>query len=159
MESNIHTYSSKDEIGIKECIAELKEYESQFDPDYFTNEESVNRLFKSILKEKENGGEIFVAESNNKIVGFVSLGIDDKNDELIVNKIPTAYISDIIVLEGYRGKGIGKALLKKAENFTKEKGLKYIKLIVFAENNKAIELYKSFGFEDYETTMIKELVL
>lgn len=157
MNFNIRTYTPKDETAVKKCITELKKYESQFDPDYSTSEESVNRLFISILKEKENGGEIFVAESNDKVIAFASLGIDDKNDELIVNKIPTAYISDIIVLEEYRGKGIGKALLKKAEDFAKEKGLKYIKLIVFSENNKASGLYKSFGFEDYETTMIKEI--
>lgn len=157
MTLNIHTYTPQDESGIKQCITELKNYESQFDPDYCTNEESVNRLFKSILKEKEDGGEIFVAENNNNIIGFVSLGIDDKNDELIVNKIPTVYISDIVVLKEYRGKGIGKELMKKAEDFTKEKGLKYLKLIAFAENSNAIGLYKSLGFEDYETTMIKEI--
>ena len=157
MQFNIHTYTPQDKSGIKQCIAELKNYESQFDPDYCTNEESVNRLFKSILKEKEDSGEIFVAESNNNIVGFISIGIDDKNDEFIVNKIPTAYISDIVVLKEYRGKGIGKALMKRAEDFTKENRLKYVKLIVFSENQNAIGLYKSLDFEDYETTMIKEI--
>ena len=98
MNFNIRTYISKDEIAVKKCITELKKYESKFDPDYSTNKESVNRLFISILKEKENGGEIFVAKSNNEVIAFASLGMDDKNDELIVNKIPTAYISDIVVL-------------------------------------------------------------
>ena len=47
--------------------------------------------------------------------------------------------------------------MKRAEDFTKENSLKYVKLIVFSENENAIGLYKSLGFENYETTMIKEV--
>lgn len=152
MTFNIRKYNQDDKLGVKNCIVELKEYESSFDPDYLTDEESINNLLEDIEK-----GEILVAESNNEILGFVSFNITNKNEDLIVKNIPTLYISDLVVLSQYRGNGIGAELLKSAEEFAKERGIKYIKLIVFSENSAAIKLYEKAGFGDYEATLLKKI--
>lgn len=159
MIENIYPYSPSDELGVKKCILELKKYEGQFDHDYLTDENSVEKLFSDIQEEKKKGGEIFVAKSNGQIVGFASLSIVNKNDELIVKKVDTVYISDMSVLPEYRNMGIGRKLLDKANEFAKEKGIKYIKLIVFADNIKAMSLYEKKGFKNYEVTMLKKTEL
>ena len=137
---------------IKTCIAELKQYEFQFDADCLTDQESIENLLIDI-----KNGEILVAEENNKIVGFVSFNIVNKNEELIMNDIPAIYISDIVVLAQYRHMGIGTKLIQEVESFAKEKGIKYLKLIAFSKNKDAIKVYEQSGFEDYEITMLKKI--
>ena len=44
----IREYKTSDGAGVKRCIGELKKFESQFDPDYFTSEESIENLFIDI---------------------------------------------------------------------------------------------------------------
>ena len=148
----IREYKMSDEGGVKRCIGELKKFESQFDPDYFTSEDSIEKLFSDI-----KNGKIFVAESENGIVAFISVVIENKNDELIVSKVDTVYISDFVVLPECRGMGIGHKLVKEVENFARTRNIKYLKLRVFSESEKTVGFYHELGFFDYETTMLKEL--
>jgi ribosomal protein S18 acetylase RimI-like enzyme len=157
MEFCIRTFVSSDELGVKKCIFELKKYESQFDAGYFTDGNSVDKLFEDIQEGKNNGGEIFVAEIDGQIVGFISLSIENKNDVLIVKKEDVIYISDTSVLPEYRNRGIGRGLLAKAYEFAKGKNVRFVKLIVFAGNTTAKLLYEKDGFKDYEVTMLKEI--
>lgn len=157
MKVKIREYQSSDEKDVKKCITELKQYESAFDEDYFTNQKSVNNLLKHILESRKKGGQLFVAEVNGQVVGFISWEIENKNDELIVKKVDSVYISDIVVLPEYRGKGIGKKLLERADEFAKEKKIPYVKLIIFSANKKVRSIYEDTGFRDYETTMIKKI--
>lgn len=59
-----------------------------------------------------------------------------------------AKIDAVIVDEGYRRRGYGKALLEYAIDFIKRSwpSIKKIQLDVKATNNSAINLYKSYGF-------------
>lgn len=57
----------------------------------------------------------------------------------------------ITIVNKYRGKGLGKLLMKlilneACQNLPK---LKIVTLEVFAENQKALKMYKNFGFTQY----------
>jgi ribosomal protein S18 acetylase RimI-like enzyme len=67
------------------------------------------------------------------------------------------FIYDIFVAEEYRGKGIGKILIEKAETYCREKGYPRILLMVSAENQPAIRLYTKTGFKTEHMHMGKEL--
>jgi len=54
-------------------------------------------------------------------------------------------IGNIVVKEKFRGKGIGKTLMKKMLDTAKELGLDRIKLEVDTKSN-AVKLYESLGF-------------
>ncbi|MEZ0536694.1 GNAT family N-acetyltransferase [Caldicellulosiruptoraceae bacterium PP1] len=98
------------------------------------------------LKNLSENDHLFVAEvqedQTRKVVGLVGLH---------VNRSPRLRHSaaiGIMVHKNYQGKGIGKALMKTvldlADNWLM---LKRIELGVFADNERAIKLYKSLGFE------------
>lgn len=59
----------------------------------------------------------------------------------------TAEISALSVAPGQRGRGLGRMLLQAGVNFAWEHGFKQVVLSVNAENRKAIELYRSEGFD------------
>jgi ribosomal protein S18 acetylase RimI-like enzyme len=67
------------------------------------------------------------------------------------------YIYDIFVKKEFRGKGIGKTLLKKAQSYCKEVGFSRILLMVSVENENAAGLYKKMGFKTESMYMGKDL--
>lgn len=56
------------------------------------------------------------------------------------------YIVTIGVGEGWRGQGIGTALLKQAEEYANERGKPYLTLEADLINEAAIRLYRRLGF-------------
>lgn len=63
-------------------------------------------------------------------------------------------ITELIVSQKARGKGIGKVLMNKMEEYFKSLGCEYILLDVFAYNSNAIKFYEKEG---YHSRMYKEI--
>ena len=98
----------------------------------------IENLFKE-YKEKYNpiiNDYTFILsyKENDKNVGF-----------LIYQKLyETSDIIDIFVLDSYRNRGIGKALINK---MLEDKEIKKVTLEVKKDNNLGIMLYNSLGFK------------
>jgi N-acetylglutamate synthase-like GNAT family acetyltransferase len=78
----------------------------------------------------------FKAEEDGNIVGVLELRV----------QAGIGKIDDIIVAEGKRGKGIGKALIKEAENTAKKLGAHKIYLIT-GKKWKTVDFYESLGYK------------
>ncbi len=63
---------------------------------------------------------------------------------------PLLNIHDFAVLPAFRGKGLSKHMLDKAEAVAHEKGCCKLTLEVLEHNTKAKRVYTSFGFSGYE---------
>ena len=61
---------------------------------------------------------------------------------------PLLNIHDLAVLPEFRGKGVGRALLRAAEEHARRKGCCKLTLEVQDDNAPARTLYQRFGFED-----------
>lgn len=59
----------------------------------------------------------------------------------------------VYIEEAHRGKGVGKALLKRVKAFAKDDGVDAVALSVFNRNPAAMKLYESLGFIPYRTFM------
>ncbi len=68
-----------------------------------------------------------------------------------------AFVYEIIVFEAFRGRGLGRELLIRAEEFARTHRSRTISLNVFAPNRRAIALYTSAGFEVVSQHMSKGL--
>ena len=77
--------------------------------------------------------DIYVAEKDEQVVGFVGLG--------------QRRLDFLYILPGMQGKGIGSALMKTAL----AKLPRPVRLAVFADNERAKNLYQKFGFKVTET--------
>lgn len=82
-----------------------------------------------------------VAEYQGEIVGMITLAGSSRRK--ILHKAELG----ISVRKPYWGKGIGSALISEALRIAKQKGFKKIQLEVMEHNERAIRLYKKFGFE------------
>ena len=55
----------------------------------------------------------------------------------------------ITVLKEFWGKGVGSELMKRLLEFSKESGIESVYLDVRSDNDRAIALYKKFGFSKF----------
>ncbi len=83
----------------------------------------------------------FVAEENGKILGFVVSAVSEN----------TGVIKLIATDPNYRGKGIGKSLMKHTLKRFAEKGLKKAIARSRIDNKAGCAFLKSFGFKTVET--------
>ncbi|MEJ5229982.1 MAG: GNAT family N-acetyltransferase [Pseudothermotoga sp.] len=82
-----------------------------------------------------------VAEYLGQIVGMITLY--GSNRRRIMHKGELG----ITVRKDFWGKGIGSSLMDKCLTIAKQRDFKKIQLEVMANNERAIQLYKKFGFE------------
>ena len=86
----------------------------------------------------ESYGNVYVLLSgNNEVVGFT----------VIFKTPPDAEIHNLFICNELRGRGVGKILLKQAIQMMSAE-VKKLYLEVSEDNNIAIALYKSLGFEE-----------
>ena len=76
-----------------------------------------------------------------KIIGKIKVSREQKS----------AFISGFGIVPEFRGKGYGKQALKQAINMLNKEEIYDVALDVSAENNNALNLYKSCGFEGQST--------
>lgn len=66
---------------------------------------------------------------------------------------PFINIHDIVILEKYRGLGIGRKMMEAIDTKAKELGCGKITLEVRDDNTRAQQLYKSMGFDEGKPAM------
>ena len=97
----------------------------------------LDNVEQEIIKKE---GEVFFAESDNKIVGTVAM----------IKHNSTDYeLAKMGVTEKYRGRKISHHLIEAAINFAKEKNADSIILDTNSSLTPAITLYKKYGFKPY----------
>jgi ribosomal protein S18 acetylase RimI-like enzyme len=104
-------------------------------------------------------GVFLVAEENGEIVGFVvALMIRQTAAErLEVIPVVPGRITELYVAEGYRGTGIGTALITAAEGYLRDKGCDSVFLEVFSPNTNAYGFYRKLGYLDRTVDLLKKL--
>ena len=109
----------------------------------YTHPEDVQAYLNWLFRRDVAG--IWVAEEDGKIVGFVASDGNwfSKREGKVVGAI-----HELVILPEYRNKGIGKALVQKAIEYFKSRGLDTAELWVGDKNTQALEFYKSLGFEE-----------
>lgn len=117
-------------------------------------EEAQLRLAQESVDNASPGTEIFVAEEETgELLGF--LEVKPHKDNL--SGIEQGYIVAIAVSPQGEGKGIGKALMTKAEEWSSQKGYRQLILNVFLNNDRAVNFYKHLNYEIEVVKMVKEL--
>jgi ribosomal protein S18 acetylase RimI-like enzyme len=66
-----------------------------------------------------------------------------------------ALVTDLVVLEPYRGRGIGCQLLRRAEAFIRDAGASELRIGVLADNRAARRLYLDAAFVPHLEILVK----
>ncbi|WP_336328023.1 ribosomal protein S18-alanine N-acetyltransferase [Halovenus sp. HT40] len=87
----------------------------------------------------------FFVAAGESVVGYIIADIVSNQG------IPLGHIKDVAVREDARGNGIGRLLLRRAITMLEAQRVHAIKLEVRESNERAINLYRSHGFEHRRT--------
>lgn len=110
---------------------------------FYAQQSNIEKA-KNFLSDRMNNNEsvIFVAENENKLVGFIQMyptfsSVSMKRD-IIMN--------DLYVFPSHRKKGLGKALLEAAKKFCSDNHCKGL-WVETAVDNPARNIYEKLGWE------------
>lgn len=92
-----------------------------------------------------------IETASGKPVGFLWLGVQNRFGRKVVS------INDITIDSSYRGRGLGKALMKLVEEESRKVEAVRICLHVFYRNEAAKSLYLAMGFIPTSVYMRKDL--
>ena len=116
-------------------IRELATYEKMLDEVVATEELLREQLFR------RHGAEVIFACEDGKEVGFA---LFFHNFSTFVGRAGL-YLEDLYVLPEYRGKGCGKALLKRLAAIAVERGCGRMEWVCLDWNKPSIDFYLSLG--------------
>jgi ribosomal protein S18 acetylase RimI-like enzyme len=94
----------------------------------------------------ESNGQVFVAEQDGVVVGFIAILATEPFTELSDPPGTHALVTDVVVLPSHRGRRIGGTLLQRAEAFARAAGATELRIGVLAKNTVAREVYRAAGF-------------
>ncbi len=95
------------------------------------------------LTKQEQGFPVFVAEDNNELLGFSTIGTFRQWQAYKYSVENSVYVAAI-----HRGKGIGKLLLKPLIDASVELNMHTIIASIDATNEVSLQLHKKFGFKE-----------
>ncbi|MDO8497431.1 MAG: GNAT family N-acetyltransferase [bacterium] len=101
-------------------------------------------------KINERKGICFVAEQNNKIVGYATAA---EKEIPSYRKVKVVELENLVVKKEKRGKRIGKMLLDAFMKWAKATGAHRVSVNVFALNEKGISFYRREGFLPFESIL------
>jgi ribosomal protein S18 acetylase RimI-like enzyme len=154
----IREYRPEDRRQVEECFVELQEFERRIEPRRVEGKVVVEKYLRFMFdKCAQTEGTVFVLEDDERVVGFVSVWAKLKVNGLVNEEAETAYVSDLVVTAAYRGRGLGKALLQRAEDYAVARGATRLNIGVLAENTAARKLYNDFGFRENNVELTKPL--
>lgn len=123
----------------------------------------LNRLFNEVdlppehyasrLSDPARVETFILAELEGQVVGFAGLRISPT----ILYREPHAEITEMFVMEDFRRRGAGRALIEHIEQMARQKGATEIIVATDFYNHGAQELYRSLGFGHHDITLSKEL--
>jgi ribosomal protein S18 acetylase RimI-like enzyme len=100
----------------------------------------------------ENVG-LFAAETEGQLVGFAHVVIRDSPPISIFVPRRYAYVENLVVKEGFRRAGIGRALMSEAHDWAIARGASSVELNVYEFNVPAIAFYQELGYQTISRQM------
>lgn len=91
---------------------------------------------------KDNNKKLYIAEYDNNIIGTCSVGLVSTQERYRHRAEVT-----FVILKDYCGIGIGGKLMQNCINWCMTKNITQIELDVVTNNDRAINMYKNFGFK------------
>ena len=108
--------------------------------EFSTPVEREREIITNILN--DNDVEWFVAVYEGKVIGQCSVGLVRRNARYR-HRAEVAFV----ILKDYWNLGIGGKMMEECIQWCKDKGVTQIELDVVKDNERAIKMYRNFGFE------------
>ena len=133
----IRPITMADVTGFRDCVGAVmreRKYLAYLEPFPFPQTAAF------VAENLDHGNPQFVAEDAGTIIGWCDVRRES---------VPTYAHEGMLgmgLLPGYRGKGLGERLLRTALDAARRAGFERVSLSVYAQNTRALALYRKVGF-------------
>lgn len=155
-------YEDKYLEDVRDLLVELEEYILSIDKDNLDQLHPEYREKMAILDLEEvrsNNGKCYLAVENGKAIGLIMGTIPpyDEFDYLDYKCPKRGEITELIVTNKTRSKGIGQELINKMEEYFKSVGCEYVMVDVFAYNEIGKKFYSKKNYHTRMEIMMKKI--
>ena len=143
----IRDWQPKDRSAILALHKELQTYERDIRSCRSSKQDlSIEYIkgFDEQLEDPDCDAAFFVAEENDKVIGFAFCVADG---DILDDPPEHVYLQDLMVTQAKRRSGVGRKLMDAVRNFAHERQISRIQLPVLAKNKNAIAAYRAMGFD------------
>ncbi len=153
----IREFATGDIPRVEACFAELQDFSRLIYSRMADGTVARDYLRYLLARCQEWQGQIFVAEVGGAIAGAMCVfgAIPAREPDEIAYEF--AYVSDLVVMPEFRGQGLGRLLLKHAEEYARSRKANLLRINVLARNRVARELYLDCGFDEHLIVLHKSL--
>ncbi len=162
MDFDIREYKSSDEPRLIELMEEFQDY--LVDIDYMQRTRrmpgyGVGYVGRLLGRIKDDDGAIYLAEHEGETIGLVAAVIETQPADDLLECIPSkgGRILELYVVPSYRKQGVGRSLIKAAEEYLARKRCAVLRIEVFEPNTNAHRFYNRIGYRDRMIDMIKKI--
>ena len=83
---------------------------------------------------------VFVAEAEGELAGYVICTVE--------HLTRSGHIRNLAVDSRFRGRGLGRALIERAEQYFRDEGMLYARIETLSQNAFCMEFYPHMGYEE-----------
>lgn len=123
----------------------------------FNADKQKRGLEKLIMEQIKNKALLLVAETNDSTPSIIGMC----SGQTLVSTAEggtVALIEDVVVDENFRGRGVGKALLKNIEQWVIEQGMTRMQLLADRDNRNAIDFYQNNNWQATQLISLRKLI-
>jgi predicted N-acetyltransferase YhbS len=140
-EMEIRAMGSGDAEGVSELVTELG---------YRQTAASVRQWIEG-LRRGGRAQAAFVASEGDDVIGWVEISIEYR-----LQSPPFALIGGLVVKDGTRSRGVGRALCAQAEAWAWEQGVETVRVTSRSTRSNAHRFYLRDGYEQVKTSLVFE---
>ncbi len=159
----IRPYQDSDLLKITQFMGSLYDYYVPLDTlARIKRQPGYDEVYTKDLLKKVNDtkGVIYIAQDGRRIIGFAACILikpSEKSNLASVQPLTDGRVDKLFVDESYRGQGVGKALMKAAEDLFVQAECDLARVEVFVPNVEAHRFYEELGYRDRLVDMVKRL--
>ncbi len=140
-----------DRADLRRAIVELQEHERRLHATRLPGETIADAYLAWMLAQAANGGAVFVAEVDGAFAGFAGgWVVEESHIAETPNSNRFGLVSDVCVLQRYRGRRIASQLVGALEAHFAGAGVSRVRIGALAANRAARASYERSGFSPYE---------
>jgi len=154
----IRTAILQDLEAVYTVFAEADTLHRQAHPEIFREAENPAGMRQYLLDcILDDQSAILVAEEEGQVIAALNACVRPSADIPLLVRRNYVSIENVVVLDSHRRRGVGQALMERAEQWAQERNIDSIYLTVWEFNQDAIEFYERLGYEMLHHRMRKEL--
>lgn len=117
--------------------------------------ESAAAHYRDLLTQPDDSNACFVADVDGNIAGLVETKLAGRPPPHSMLRPQLMATVDIVVSPDHRRRGIGSALMRRAEGWAAEQGCTGVMLDMLRANGVALAFYRNLGYEDHGALLVK----